>query len=140
LTSAPLSIASSSEVELTDSVSTFFDDLARRGHVDLLEKAEGTLRIELADGKKSEHRLIEFEKGNISVSRRNARGDCAFRTDRALFAKIVRGEANAVTAVLRGDAAAEGDLELLFLLQRVFPAAPRPREPRRGAGGAGRRA
>jgi hypothetical protein len=43
-------------------------------------------------------------------------------------ARSFAGEANAVTAVLRGEAAAEGDLELLFLLQRVFPPQTRPRK------------
>ena len=107
---------------MDDPVSTFFDELGRQGHVDLLEKAQGTLRIDLMDGKKTEHRLIQFDRGTISVSRKNVKADCVFRTDRALFGRIVRGEANGVTAALRGDATVDGDLELLFLLQRVFPA------------------
>jgi putative sterol carrier protein len=125
--------------EADDPVSVFFDELGRRGHVDLLEKARGTLRIDLTDGTKREHRLIEFDRGDISVSRKNARADCVLRTDREMFGRIVRGEANAVTATLRGEVAAEGELELLFLLQRVFPApggthdgrARRARETRR---------
>ena len=125
---------------MADSVSTFFDELAQRGHEPLLEKAEGTLRIELIDGKKAEHWLVAFDRGDISVSRRNTGADCTFKTDRALFGGIARGEANAVTAILRGEASAEGDLELLFLLQRVFPTPSRRRKPRRQAAGAGRRA
>src|SRR5262245_49296252 len=113
--------------DVDDPVSIFFDELDRRGHVDLLEKAQGTLRIDLTDGKKTEHRLIKFDRGDISVSRKNAKADCVFRTDRALFRRIVGGEANGVTAALRGEAAAEGDLELLFLLQRVFPTPTRTR-------------
>ena len=124
---------------MTDGVTQFFDDLAGRGHVPLLEKAGGNLRFDLTDGKKTEHWIVAFDKGDISVGRGNAKVDCVFRTDRALFTRIVRGHANAVTAVLRGEAAAEGDLELLFLLQRVFPAPPRRRKKeRRQAAGAGR--
>jgi putative sterol carrier protein len=119
--------------DVNDSVTNFFDQLGGRGHVDLLEKARGTLRIDLTDGKKTEHRLIEFDRGDISVSRRNARADCVFRADRELFGRIARGEANGVTAVLRGEAAAEGDLELLFMLQRVFPTPARAHNGQKGA-------
>ena len=123
---------------MTDAVSQFFDDLAGRGHVPLLEKARGNLRFELTDGRKTEHWIVAFDRGDISVTRGNAKVDCVFRTDRAVFGRIVRGQANALTSVLRGESAAEGDLELLFLLQRVFPAPPRPRKAQRRAAGAGR--
>jgi putative sterol carrier protein len=124
---------------LADSASTFFEELERRGHEPVLEKAQGTLRIDLADGKKSEHWLVAFDKGEISVSRKNTKADCVLRTDRALFGRIVRGEANGVTAVLRGEVAAEGDLELLFLLQRVFATPKRPRKAKKQAARGGRR-
>jgi putative sterol carrier protein len=123
-----------------DSVSDFFDDLSRREHEPLLAKAQGTLRFDLTDGKKTEHWLVAFTKGGVSVSRKNARADSVFRTDSALFGRIVRGEANAMTAVLRGEAYAEGDLALLFLLQRVFPEPARRRKPQRQAARARRRA
>jgi len=126
--------------DLADSVSTFFDNLARQGHEPLLQKAQGTLRIELTNGKKAEHWLVGFDKGAISVSRKNSRADCVFRTDRALFGRIVRGEENGVTSLLRGEAEAEGDLELLFLLQRVFPTRTRPRRSQRTKAGSRRRA
>jgi putative sterol carrier protein len=125
---------------LADSVTTFFQDIGGRGHEPLLEKARGTLRIDLTDGRKAGHWHVSFDRGDISVSRRNVKSDCIFRTDRALFGQIVRGEANAVTAVLRGEAAAEGDLELLFLLQRVFPPQTTPRKARRRAAGTRARA
>jgi putative sterol carrier protein len=124
---------------VADSTSKFFEELERRGREPLLEKAQGTLRIDLTNGKKSEHWLVAFDKGDLSVSRRNAKADCVFRTDRALFGRIVRGEANGVTAALRGEASAEGDLELLFLLQRVFPTPAPPRKAgRRSARGGSR--
>ena len=125
---------------LADPETTFFEDLEQRGHEPLLEKAQGTLRFDLTDGKKSEHWFVALDKGDISVSRKNAKADCGFTTDRALFGRIVRGEANAITAVLRGEAAAEGDLELLFLLQRVFPTPTQPRKAKRQTAGGRRRA
>jgi hypothetical protein len=123
---------------MTDSATEFFDDLARRGHEPLLEKAQGRLRIELVNGKKTDRWLVSFDRGDISVSRRNEKADCVFRTNGALFGRIVHGKSNAVTAVLRGAASAEGDLELLFLLQRIFPAPTPPRARRRRTGRGGK--
>ena len=111
---------------LSDQASTFFEELGQRGHEPLLEKAQGTLRFDLTKGKNSEHWLVAVDKGDVSDSRRNTKADCGFTTDRALFGRIVRGESNAITAVLRGEATAEGDLELLFLLQRIFPTPAQP--------------
>jgi putative sterol carrier protein len=123
---------------VTDSVTEFFDDLVRQGHEQLLEKARGSLRFDLTTGKKTEHWLLSFDRGSVSVSRRNTRADCVFRADRALFGRIVRGEKNALTAVLRGESAAEGDLELLYLVQRVF--SPPAKAPKRARAREGTRA
>ena len=37
------------------------------------------------------------------------------------FGRIATGEANAVTAVLRGEASLEGDWNLVIVFQRLFP-------------------
>jgi hypothetical protein len=37
---------------MTDPTAEFFDELGRRGHEPLLEKATGTLRFDIADGKR----------------------------------------------------------------------------------------
>ena len=55
------------------------------------------------------------------LDRRNARADCVLRTDKALFDGIARGEVNAMAAILRGELAFEGDVQLLVLFQRLFP-------------------
>lgn len=124
---------------MTDPATEFFDKLGRRAHEPLLEKAQGTLRVELANGKRTEHWLVTVDKGDVSVSRRNTRADCVLRTDRAQFGRIVHGEANAIAAVLRGAATIEGDLELLFLFQRLFPGPPRSGDVRPRVSGGGRR-
>jgi putative sterol carrier protein len=47
------------------------------------------------------------------------------RTDQAIFDRIVKGEANAMAAFLRGAIDLEGDRGLLLAFQRVFPGPPR---------------
>jgi putative sterol carrier protein len=115
---------------MTDAVTGFFADLSSRGHEPLLEKGTGTLRFDLVDGNRVERWLITLDKGDVSVSRRNIAADCVLRTERALFGAIVTGNANALSAYLRGEVTLEGDPELVVLFQRVLPA----RAERRGSG------
>ena len=114
----------------TDPTTKFFDDLASRGHEPLLEKATGTLRLDLTNGKRSARWLVAIKKGDITVSRENRAADCVARADRGLFEGIVKGEVNAMAALLRGAIAVEGDPQLLVLFQRLFPGPPKSRRSR----------
>ena len=122
----------------TDVTAEFFGALAERGHVPLLERAKGTVRFELADGKRVDRWLLVVDKGDLAVSRRNARAECTFRTDKALFDRIAEGEVNATAAVLRGAVVIDGNMELLVQLQKLFPGPPAKRGRRRN-GASGRR-
>ena len=59
------------------------------------------------------------------MSRAAIGADCLVRADKALIDGIARGEVNATAALLRGELTAVGDLELLMLVQRLFPGATR---------------
>jgi putative sterol carrier protein len=122
---------------MSDPTGEFFDELGRREHEPMLRKATGTLRFDLVDGPNTAHWLVAVKKGDVSVSRSNNKADCILTTDRPLFDAIVRGEKNAMAAVLRGEIGVEGDPELLVLFQRVF-AGPAESIQRREAVLAGR--
>ena len=122
---------------MIDPTGEFFDELGRREHEPMLRKATGTLRFDLVDGPSTEHWFVAVKKGDVSVSRANNKADCILTTDRPLFDAIVRGEKNAMAAVLRGEIRVEGDPELLVLFQRVF-AGPAESIQRREAVLAGR--
>jgi putative sterol carrier protein len=109
---------------MTDPTTEFFAELARRAHEPLLEKATGTIRFDLVQGKRKSHWLVALDKGDVTVSRRNTRADSTIRTDKALFDRLVTGHANAMAAVLRGTVTIEGDPELLIFFQRLFPGPP----------------
>lgn len=111
-----------------------FAELNERGHVALMDKITGTVRVDLDDGKTTEHWLISVNKGDIDVSRSNAMADGVFRTDKALFDRFASGEANIMAAMLRGAATAEGDAELLVLFQRIFPTPASSHERRTTSG------
>ena len=118
---------------MADRTAEFFDRLAGR-HQPLLGKAKGTVRIELANGGKTERWLVTFDKGDVTVSHKNTAADCTFRTDKASFDRIATGRMNAAAAALRGGVTVEGDWKLLVQLQRVFPGPPGQRGPARTSG------
>ncbi len=105
----------------TNTTDAFFEALAERGHVRLLDNAKGTARFEIVDGRKVHRWLVTVDNGEISVSRGNGSADCVIRADKTLFAQIAAGRKNAVAAVLRGDLAIDGDWRLLVRMQRLFP-------------------
>jgi putative sterol carrier protein len=109
------------EVVMADATAGFFDELGRRGREPLLEKARGTIRFDLVDGTRTRRWLVTLDKGEVSVSRRNAAADCVVRADRKLFEAMVRGDVNGMAAYLRGELTFEGDPEFLVLFQRVVP-------------------
>jgi putative sterol carrier protein len=110
-----------------DPTTEFFHELGSRGHEPLLEKATGTIRFELANGRRKARWLVTVKKGDVTVSHRNTKADCVIRADKKLFDSISSGEENAMAAVLRGEIAVEGSRELLVFFQRLFPGPPRDR-------------
>jgi putative sterol carrier protein len=122
---------------MNDPTREFFYELDKRGHEPSLRKATGGLRFDLTDGTGTAHWLVVVKKGDVSVSRGDEAADCVVTADRALFDAIVRGEKNAMAAILRGEVAIEGDVELLVLFQRIF-AGPAESIQRREAALAGR--
>ena len=121
-----------------DPTTGFFHALAERGHEPLLTNASGTLRFDVTDGGRVDRWLVSIEDGDVSVSKRNASADAVLRIDRAVFDRLVTGEANAMAALLRGLVEPKGDLGLLMQFQRVFPGPHRMAEtgaPTSGRGG-----
>lgn len=122
---------------MTDSTAEFFQELGRRGHAPLLEKGTGTVRFDLVDGTRIDRWLVTLDKGDVSVSRKNAAADCVVRAERTLFDAMASGDVNGMAAYLRGELTLEGDPELLVLIQRVLPG-PATRRSRRRSTGRGR--
>ena len=106
---------------MTSPTEEFFAELERRGHEPLLSKAKGSIRFDVVDGKRTSRWLVAVDRGDVSVSRRNASADSTVRIDRALFDRVVTGRANAMAEVLRGTIAVKGELQPVILFQRLFP-------------------
>ena len=112
----------------TDPTARFFADLAQRGSEPLLNKATGSMRFDIASGRRTRRWLVSVDKGALSVTDGGgAAATCVISADKAVFDKIAAGRLNAVAAVLRGDVSVAGDWRLLVRLQRLFPSPPKRR-------------
>ena len=101
---------------------SFFADLATRRHEPLLKSASGSVQFDLVDGERLEHWCVTMDKGDVAVSHKNAKADAIVRLDKATFDGMASGRVNAIAATLRGELVPEGDLGLVLLFQRLFPA------------------
>jgi putative sterol carrier protein len=105
---------------MTSSIDQFFDDLEHRGHEPLLRRVDATLRFDIADGERTDHRLIRVDHGDIRVAVGNEPADCVISAERSVCDDVVSGRTSALAALLRGAAAVEGDMEVMVLAQRLF--------------------
>jgi putative sterol carrier protein len=124
---------SSKDTVMTSASATFFEDLARTGHVPLLQRVKGTMRFDLDDAGEMEHWYVAVDKGDVKVSRKKTSADVVVNTDRALLDDMVQGRVNATAAALRGLISAEGNLGLLMLFQRLFPGPSKAAAPKASA-------
>jgi hypothetical protein len=104
-------------------IEQFFDGLASTDQPPLHDIA-GTVRFDLTENGAVEHWLLQIDHGQVGVSRRNSRADAILGAEQALFGRIVTGEANAMTAGLRGQLRMEGDPLLTVAFGRLLPGPP----------------
>jgi putative sterol carrier protein len=123
---------------MTASTAEFFEYLERRGHEPMLERVSATLRWDILDGDRTEHRLVRIDHGDIQVAIGNEPADCVITAERAVCDDVVSGRTSALAVMLRGAIAVEGDFELMVLAQRLFPRSEAV-SAGRGAVAAGRR-
>src|SRR5438105_2857557 len=113
------------KTEMASATAEFFDELASRSYEPLLGTETGTLRWDVTDGDGSEHWYVDVDKGNVSVSRKNAKAGTFLQMSREVSDGIVTGRSNAMAAVIRGVVATDGDLGLAMAFQRLFPGPPK---------------
>ena len=110
---------------MTDRTEEFFDRLGSQPQP-LLSQITATIRVDLDDDRNAtKHWYLDIDKGTVAVSQRNSGANAVIQTHRALFERMVTGEANALTATLRGQIGMEGDPKLMVAFQRLMPGPPR---------------
>jgi putative sterol carrier protein len=119
---------------MADPTAAFLEQLAQRGQDPLLEKASGTVRLELVGGKRVDTWLVTVEHGRLAVANEDRPADLTMRAEKAVFDGLASGKVNPVAALLRGALTIEGDWELAVLIQRLFPGPPAKRASRSNGG------
>lgn len=109
---------------MSEPIEEFFERLTRGGPDGLSRRADGSLRIDLTSGTKTDRWFITMHGGDVSVSHRNAKADSVIRTSKDVFEGMITGRVNAMSAALRGVVSLEGDPTLLVLFQRALPGPP----------------
>ncbi|GAB3814379.1 SCP2 sterol-binding domain-containing protein [Micromonospora zhanjiangensis] len=122
---------------MEDAAARFFERLDRLRGEPLLRKVRGTVRIDVRQGPSTEHWMVRFDRGDVTVSRDDGPADSVVTTDPELFEQIVGGEENGIAAMLRGAMQVAGDLRLVLTLERLFPGPPDSRGRGRGPCGRG---
>src|SRR5262245_58409395 len=105
---------------MTDATTQFFEELGQRGHEPLLENASGTIRFDIANGRKTDQWLLTIDKGDIAVAHRGGDADTVLRGAKPLFEDLAKGKTSPISAVLRGAVTVEGEWRTLVLLRRLF--------------------
>lgn len=106
---------------MSETTAEFFQDLANRGHEPLWRSVTGAVRIEVLDESSVDRWLVVIDDGDATVSHADGDADCVVRVEKQLLGSLARGEAHFMAALLRGEIACHGDLDLALALQRVFP-------------------
>lgn len=103
----------------------FLESLSHQGCIPLLKRLSGSVRFEIVDEDGHvEQRLVEIQKGYVTVSHKRAKADATVRFSRELSDKIATGRANSMAALLRGELSAEGNLSLVMAFQRLYQGPP----------------
>ena len=115
---------------MPDPTAELFNRLGRRGHDELLEQIQGSVRFDLAGMTEIDYWLVTVDKGDLRVTQEERDADCVVHTTRARFDQLASGQANAMAMLLRAEIIVHGNVQLLVVMERLLPGPPGARGPR----------
>ncbi|MGC4890318.1 SCP2 sterol-binding domain-containing protein [Micromonospora sp. DT227] len=119
---------------MSEAIERFFASLPARAPAVLRSPIGGTLRIDLADGNRTEHWYVTLAPGSARVRRQEDRPPDAVLTVRTeLFERLITGREAGLAVVLRNEATFSGHVVLFLALRRFLPDPPGVRDPRETA-------
>ncbi|MFC0008119.1 SCP2 sterol-binding domain-containing protein [Micromonospora siamensis] len=124
---------------MTEATERFFASLATRApaalrNSELLRPVlTGTLQIDLVEGPVTDHWRVAMSPGRAEVTRADGEADAKWTSSPGLFDRLVKGETQAIAAVIRNEATFSGNVLLWLMFRRFFPDPPGARDPRRAA-------
>ena len=102
---------------MAESVREFFESIERRLDPSKTAGATASYRFDI-DGAGSWH--IDVDDGRVTVTESEADADCVIQASEEHFARIIRGEANPMTAYMTGKLKVKGDVGLALKLKEFF--------------------
>ena len=124
---------------MPDPTASFFDGLARSGHVPTLEGIRATIRFDLGEEQPVEHWLVSISDGDIAVSQEDHDADCVIGMSRESFRQMAGGKLVPQAAFLRNELNVTGKFQLLIVMGRFLPPIPGNSDPRELVSREGRR-
>ena len=120
---------------MSEAIERFFASLPARAPAVLRSPIGGTLRIDLADGNRTEHWYVMLAPGSARVSRQEEPRppDAVLTVGTPLFERLVTGREAGLAVVLRNEATFGGHVVLFLALRRFLPDPPGVRDPRETA-------
>ncbi|MER7458903.1 SCP2 sterol-binding domain-containing protein [Micromonospora sp. NPDC126480] len=115
---------------MTEATERFFESLPMQAPEILRGLVRGTLQIDLSLGNRTEHWRVRMEPGAIEVSRQRGPADAIWYSSEDLFDRLVTGQAQSISAVLRNECTFSGNVVLFLAFRRFFPTRPGTRDPR----------
>lgn len=102
----------------------FFEQLGRKGHEALLQRVSASIRFEITEDGRTVGRVLTIDHGDLRLSANDGPADATLSCSGTELDDLVTGRTSAMSSLLRGGLAVQGDPELVVLAQRLFSQAP----------------
>ena len=102
---------------MADSVREFFESIEGRLDPSKTAGVTASYRFDIAGAGRW---YIDVDEGKMTVTESEADADCVIQASEEHFAKIIRGEANPMTAYMTGKLKVKGDVGLALKLKELF--------------------
>ncbi|MEZ0228129.1 MAG: SCP2 sterol-binding domain-containing protein [Planctomycetota bacterium] len=119
--SPPISERHDVEDDMDEGARDIFDRLRAHPHAPLLRGVSGTYRFDV-EGVGSWR--VTVDDGALWIREGTGEADCSIGCPEHDFVRLMHGETNLVTALMRGELRVEGDRKLVKAFHGMLPAPP----------------
>ncbi|SCL20610.1 hypothetical protein GA0070616_2030 [Micromonospora nigra] len=115
---------------MSEAIEQFFAELPARAPAVLRGTVCGTLQLNISDGERTDHWLVLLRPGHAEVTHGRGPADAIWYGSRSLFERLITGQAQGISAMLRSESNLIGEVLLYLAFRRFWPAPPGTRDPR----------
>lgn len=115
---------------MSEAIEQFFAELPARAPTVLRGPVNGTLLLHIFDDGRTDHWLVRLRPGQAEVTHGPGPADAIWYGTRNLFERLVNGQAQGISAMLRGESNLIGNVLLYLAFRRFWGTRPGTRDPR----------